>query len=318
MASVIRVHEYGGPSALRVESATVGAPGPDEVLLRQEAVGVNYFDTMVRAGETGTPLPLVPGVEGAGVVEAVGPGVTGVEVGDRFGYFFSPGAYATERLISVSSLIRLPADITSERAATLLAKGFTAWMGLRALHRLNRGEVVLVQGASGSVGAILSRWAGALGATVVGVAGSRDKLAKVQAGADHALWSGDPAFRDELRAIAPDGVDVAYDLVGEATFDAVADGVRDGGSIITIGAVTGPPHLSDSLRRRGVRIMGGGTPQYVNAVTIGTASSELFQMIRDDVVDDLETARYPFAEVARAHTDMAARRLNGLPVLTIG
>ena len=314
---VVRIHEHGGPAVLRAGTADVGAPGPGQVLLTQEAVGVNYYDTMVRAGLTGGGLPDIPGVEGAGVVAAVGPHVTGFAVGDRAGYFFSPGAYAAARLIGAGDLIRLPADITSRQAAAFLAKGLTAWMGLRALHRVEPGELLLVQGASGSVGAILARWARALGATVIGVAGSPDKLARVRAGADHALWSGDPAFAGKFREIAPDGVGVAYDLVGGATFGQVVAGVRDGGRIVAIGAAAGPPHPGPELRRRGIEVVDGSTPQYVHAGTVTEASTELFRTIRDGVLADLELIRYPLAEVARAHADIAARRLAGLPVLVV-
>jgi NADPH:quinone reductase len=314
---VIRIHQHGGPSVLHAETAEVGEPGYGEVRLSQQAAGVNYYDTMVRAGQTGGGLPDIPGVEGAGVVEAVGTQAGGFQAGDRAGYFFSPGAYAAERLIGAGSLVRLPDDITTEQAAAFLAKGLTAWMGLRALHEVEPGEVVLVQGASGSVGAILSRWAKALGATVIGVAGSWEKLAKVGAGADHALWSGDPRFAEKLREIAPDGADIAYDLVGRATFDEVVAGVRDGGRIVAIGAASGPPRTSPDTRRRGIEVVGGSTPQYVNAGTVDGASAELFQAIRDGVFTDLELIRYPLAEVARAHTDIAERKLAGLPVLVV-
>lgn len=314
MTVVIRIHQHGDPSVLRVEPAEAGEPGRGQVRLRQQAVGVNFFDTMVRRGDVGFPLPLVPGVEGAGVVEAVGPGVTRFAVGDRVGYFFNPGAYAERRLIDADSLIALPEDISADQAAAFLAGGLTAWMGLRALHQLKPSETVLVQGASGSVGAILSRWAKALGATVIGVAGSAEKVGRVPG---PALWSGDPQFADKLRAIAPGGVDVAYDLVGRATFAQVASSVRDGGRIVTIGAASGQPQAGADLRRRGVEVLGGSTPQYVNASTVGAASAELFEAIRAGVFADLELARYPLAEVARAHQDIAARALTGLPVLTV-
>ncbi|MBU2665557.1 zinc-binding dehydrogenase [Actinoplanes bogorensis] len=315
MTVVVRIHQHGGPPVLRVEQAEVGEPGRGQVRLRQQAVGVNFFDTMVRRGEVGFPLPAVLGVEGAGVVEAVGPGVTGFAVGDRAGYFFDPGAYAGERLIATASLIPLPDDISTEQAAAFLAGGLTAWMGLRALHRLEPSQTVLVQGASGGVGALLSRWAKALGATVIGVAGSPSKVDRVPA---PALWSGDPDFAGKLRSIAPRGVDVAYDLVGQATFDQVTSAVRDGGRIVAIGAATGRPQGGTDLRRRGVEVLGGSTPQYVNASTVGAASAELFGAVRAGVFADLDLVRYPLADAERVHRDIQARALTGLPVLTVG
>ncbi len=196
MAKVIRIHENGDPSVLRVENAEIGAPGSGEVRLTQEAVGINFVDGMVREGLYPQPTPTIPGFEAAGVIASVGPDVTALAPGDRVGYFFVAGAYATERTVPAASLIRLPDDISTETVATFLAKGLSAWMGLRPLYQLREGETALVLGASGGVGSILSRWARALGATVIGVAGSSNKIARVQAGAAHALYAGDPDIID--------------------------------------------------------------------------------------------------------------------------
>ena len=316
MANVIRIHEHGTPSVMRLEAEDIRAPAHGEVCLRQEAIGVNYVDTMVRDGRFGLPLPVVLGFEGAGVVTSIGTGVTGYSIGDRVGYFFSAGGYASERVIDANALIALPQDITTEQAATFLAKGLTAWMGLRALHELRRGEVVLVQGASGGVGSILSRWARVIGATVIGVASSVDKLPKVQAGADHALCSGDPLFNDKVRAVAPDGVDTVYDMVGQANFAQTIQIVRDGGKIVTIGAASGKPQFdAAALAVRDVEVKGGGTPQYVNAETVATASAELFKAIRENLFGDLAVSRYPLADAAQAHHDQERRLLTGLPIL---
>lgn len=318
MAKVIRIHEHGGPDVLRIEAAEVGDPTRGQVKIRQEAVGVNFFDTMLRDGGVESPLPLVLGSEAAGVVVAVGPETPGLSVGDRVGYFASAGAYATERLIDAASLISLPQDITNEQAAGFLAKGLTAWMGIRALHSIAPGEVVLVQGASGNVGSILSRWAKASGATVIGVTGSKDKLGKVEAGADHAVFAQDPDALAAIRAVAPEGVDVVFDFVGRATAQLSAAAVRDGGKIVAIGAASGQAQLDAAeLSRRGVKVVSGGVPQYVNASTVGKASGQLFQAIRDGVFHDLNVSRYAFGDAARAHEDMAARKLAGLAVLVV-
>ncbi|GII59530.1 quinone oxidoreductase [Planotetraspora thailandica] len=316
MARVIRIHDYGNPSVLQVETSDAGEPGPGQILLRQDAVGVNAVDTMMRRGEFGNPLPAVLGVEGAGVVEAVGPGVEGYSAGDRVGYFFSVGAYATERVISAESLIPLPADIETDQAAAFLAKGLTAWMGIRALHRLQPGEVILVQGASGGVGSILSRWARELGATVIGVTGSKEKLTQVQAGAHHALHAAHPEVLEAVRGVAADGVDVVYDLVGQATAELSGRAVRDGGEIVAIGAASGPPRDYGRLSsRRGIRLVRGSTPQYVNPSTDQHITAELFAAVRKGVFRDLKIAHYEFEEVRRAHEDLERRKLSGLPVL---
>ncbi|MET8406379.1 zinc-binding dehydrogenase [Streptomyces sp900116325] len=318
MANVIRIHEHGGPDVLRVETADVGEPARGEVKVRQEAIAVNFFDTMMRDGSVDGPLPMVLGSEAAGVVVTVGPEMAGFAVGDRVGYFASAGAYASERLIDSASLIPLPEDISNEQAAGFLAKGLTAWMGMRALHNVAPGEVLLVQGASGNVGSLLSRWAKASGATVVGVAGSRDKLDKVRAGADYAVYAGDPEALDRIHEVAPEGVDVVFDFVGRATAELSAAAVRDGGKIAAIGAASGQSQLDTAeLARRNVKVVSGGVPQYVNASTVGKASGQLFQAIRDGVFHDIQVARYAFTDAARSHEDMAARKLTGLAVLIV-
>ncbi len=315
MAKVIRIREHGGPSVLRVEHAEVGAPGPGEVLLRQEFVGVNVVDTMVRSGAYPQPAPTIPGFEAAGVVAAVGPGVTDFAIGDRVGYFFVAGAYASERTVAAHALVHLPDDVSTETAATFLAKGLTAWMGLRALHDLKAGESVLVLGASGSVGAILSRWARMLGATVIGVAGSRAKLPLVRAGAHLGLLAEDPGAIAAIREIAPDGVDVVYDLVGTATFGIASAAIRNDGVILTIGAASGQPAVPAELAARGVTVRGGGMPQFVRGDFVVPATEALWQAIRQGLFADIPKSRYPFESVARAHADIGARRLDGLPVL---
>jgi NADPH2:quinone reductase len=275
MTTVVRVHKYGPPSVLKVEDEQLGAPASGQVRLRQEPMGVNFVDTAFRDGTFGVPLPFVPGVEAAGVVEAVGPGVTDLAVGDRVGYFFAPGGYASVRLIDASALIKLPVDISTEQAATVMAKGLRAWMGLRAIHQLKANETVLVQGASGGVGAIISRCAKALGATVIGTAGTAEKQEQIAGAVDHALRSDDPERAARIRALAPNGVDVVYEFVGRATFASSVAAVRDGGTILTIGAASGQPSMDQALLAgRGIRVRGGGMPPPASCLTpIAKASS---------------------------------------------
>nr|WP_295107225.1 zinc-binding dehydrogenase [uncultured Caulobacter sp.] len=316
MAKIIQMRSPGDPSVLEIVQAEIGAPGPGQVRLVQDAIGINAVDGLVRKGLYPMALPAVPGFEAAGVVDAVGQGVTAFAPGDRAAYFFAQGAYATVALVPASALVPLPDDVDVTTAATILAKGLTAWMGLRALYDLNAGDTALVLGASGGVGSLLSRWAKALGGAVIGVAGSLDKLDKVQAGATHALLASDPQAAARIHEIAPAGVDVVYDLIGQATFNLAADVVRDGGVIATIGAASGQPKPStQALARRGVQIRGGGTPQHVRGPTVAVATGELWAAHRAGLFDDLETARYPFDAIARAHADMDARRMIGLPVL---
>jgi limonene-1,2-epoxide hydrolase len=189
-------------------------------------------------------------------------------------------------------------------------------MGLRAMIQLRPGQTVLVQGASGGVGAILSRWAKALGATVIGVAGNAAKLDKVRAGAQHALHAGDPEALAKLRAIAPGGVDVVFDFVGQAVLDLTLAALRDGGALLAIGAASGQARIDPALlARRGITLHAGGTPQYVNASNAAEAAGELFQAMRADWFDDLPIVPYPLAQAAQAHEDLGRRALDGLPIL---
>lgn len=316
MAQVIRIHEHGAPKVLRAEQADIGAPGRGEVRIAQEAIGVNFVDTMVRNGGYPLPLPAVPGFEAAGTVTAVGPDVGGFAPGDRVAYFFAAGAYASERLIDATRLVKLPDDICTFSAATFLAKGLTAWMGLKALHTLQPGETVLVLGASGSVGSILSRWARALGATVIGVAGSRDKLAKVRAGAHHGLHAGDPALLERIREIAPTGVDVVFDLVGSATSAIAVEAVREGGDIVAIGGASGEQRYDAArLQARGIHVLRGGTPQFVNASTVGVATADLFDAMRAGFFRDIDVVHFALDDAALAHQEIAARSLHAIPIL---
>jgi NADPH:quinone reductase len=316
LAKIIEIRAHGDPSVLRVVNTPIEAPGTAEVRLVQDAVGVNYVDTMIRKGLYAMRLPGIPGFEAAGTVAEIGAGVGDFAVGDRVAYFFTEGAYATERVISTTPLIRLPDDVSNETAATFLAKGLTAWMALYSMHELKAGETALVLGASGSVGSMLSRWARSLGATVVGVAGSPDKLGKMAAGVTHAFHAQDAELHANIHEVAPDGVDVVYDFVGQATFALAAASVRDGGAIAAIGAASGQPSpAAFDLAKRGVQVRSGGTPQYVRGRSLDIATSELWGTLRAGVFGDLETVRYRFDDIARVHDDMDRRRLDGLPVL---
>ncbi|WP_426389826.1 zinc-binding dehydrogenase [Variovorax sp. R-27] len=315
MTTTIRFHQYGSPEVLQVEDDNVGMPGPGQVRLRHEAIGVNFIDTAFRQGVMPVPLPSVPGVEGAGIVEAIGPDVTDVKVGDRMAYFLAPGSYAQVRLVDAAALLKVPDDLSSEQTVTVLTKGLTAWVGLNGFHQLKAGEKVLVQGASSSVGTMISRWAKTKGATVIGTVGSQSKRAALEGTIDHVLLSGDADLAAQIRSIAPEGVDVVYEFVGKATFAASAAAVRDGGTIVTIGAASGAPDIDRAgLAARGVRIVGGPMAQHVQGA-VAQATGEVFDAYRKGVFGTLDVARYPLVEAARAHEDIAARRKSGAIIL---
>jgi len=316
MSNAIVIRENGNPSVMRYESVLVGEPGPREVLIRHEAIGVNAFDALIRSGRIPAPLPMVLGVEAAGVIERTGSDTVPFKVGDRVGYFYAEGAYADYNIVDASDLIALPDDISSVHAAAFLAKGLTAWMSLRALHHLKADESILIQGASGNVGSLVTRWAMNLGASVIGVAGSEKNLASVARAASLALLSTDTAILEKLHTFRPNGVDVVYDFVGNATFPLSMAAVRDGGKILTIGAASGQPRPDHvELARRSIEMRGGGTPQYVNASTKNAASSELFDLIRRGIFADIQLTQSPLRDAKKVHLQMDARRLDGVHVL---
>lgn len=315
MTTVIRVRQTGAPEVLVLETDSIAAPGAGQVRLRHHAIGVNFVDTMFRAGVYSMPLPFIGGVEGAGEIVETGPGATDFAIGDRVAYFFAPGAYAEERLVDTAPLVRLPDDIPSDVAAGLLTKGITAWLAVRELFPVTAGDVVLVQGATGGVGSLVTRWAKSLGATVVAV-GSSAKLARIADEADHVLASDAPDLARSIRAVAPGGVDVVYEFVGKATFAASAAAIRDGGSIFTIGAASGAPDVDQAaLALRGVQVTQASAAATVNGAMLQQAAAEVFGLWQQGVFGDIELHRYPLAEAATAHADIAARRIGPNPIL---
>ncbi len=315
MSTVIRMYRTGDPNVLTPEEEMVGAPGPGQVRLRQEAIGVNFIDTMFRSGAFGAALPFVTGVEAAGVITDAGANSEGFAVGDRVAYFFAPGAYAAERIVDVAPLVHLPDDVPKDIAAGLLTKGVTAWLAVRQLHKVKAGEVVLVQGATGGVGSLVTRWAKALGATVIAV-GSGAKIARLSADADHILASDQPNLADRIRAVAPGGVDVVYEFVGKATFAASALAVKDGSAIFTIGAASGAPEIDeDALSARGVRVAHASAAGIVKGALLQQAASEVFDQWRDGIFGEIELQRYRLADAAQAHADIIARRIGPNPIL---
>lgn len=318
----VRIYEQGAPSALRYESlpAPIGTPGSGQVRLRHDAVGLNFVDTMFRNGTFDVRLPFDMGIEGAGVVEAVGADVENVKVGDRVAYFFSFGAYSDVRLIAADVLIKLPEYISTRVAAALVTKGLTAWMLLKRVHVVQSGEYVLVQGAAGGVGSLLAAWAKARGAIVIAGVGSPSKLASVKKGGiEHVLLNSDPEFGQKVAAITQgQGVHVAYEFVGKSTFRQSVSALRDGGTMAHVGSASGAPAPIDMLpiTARSIRYVQPSTSQYVNdRNSLEAASGELFEAYRDKVFGEVQATAYALAEVAQAHEDLAARRITGSAIL---
>jgi len=320
MAQHIRISKTGAPSVLQYESVEVGEPSAGQVRLRQEAVGVNFVDTMFRDGTFPVPLPFTPGVEGAGVIEAVGAGVTHVKVGDRVGYWFALGAYADERLVEAEALVKLPVGVSSEQSAAIFTKGLSAWALVKQVHVVKPGETVLVHAAAGGVGSLVALWAQALGAKVIATVGSPHKMKAVrERGIEHVLDVNDADLAAKVKALSGGhGVDVVYELVSATTFAASVASLRDGGDLVHLGNASGPAKVDKAaLAARAIRYVQPVTGQVVNSRAIlDAASRDLFAALQDGIFGQLPITRYPLREVGRAHEDIAARRVTGSVILT--
>lgn len=322
MTRAIRIHEHGGPEIMRFEPIEVGPPGPREALIRQTAVGVNFIDVYHRTGLYPTALPTTLGLEGAGVVEAVGPDVVEVRVGDRVAYANPPiGAYAERRLIPADRLVALPHDIADIQAAGMMLKGMTAQYLLRRTFPVTGGDTILVHAAAGGVGLLLCQWAKHLGATVIGTVGSEEKAALARAhGCDHPILYRRHDFAARTRELTDGaGVAVVYDSVGADTFLGSLDCLRPLGMMVSFGQSSGkvPPLDTGLLAAKGSLFLTRPSLMTYTAKRQDLVSSaaELFEMVRHGFVRIEISATYPLAEAARAHRDLEARRTTGSLVL---
>lgn len=322
MATVVRIHETGGPEVLRVEEVEVGSPGPGEALVRQTAIGVNFIDTYQRSGLYPVPVPGGIGNEAAGVVEAVGPGVDEIRVGQRVGYAGgAPGAYATRRLVPADRLVPLPDAVDDRTAAAILLRGMTAQYLLRRTHRVASGETILVHAAAGGVGLIACQWAKHLGATVIGTVGSDAKAELARAnGCDHAIVYTREDFVARVREITRgEGVPVVYDSVGKATFEGSLDCLRPLGLLVTFGNASGavPPVAPLVLSQKGSLFLTRPTLMTYTAkrADLLDSAAELFEVVASGAVRVRIGQEYALADVARAHRDLEARATTGSTIL---
>jgi NADPH2:quinone reductase len=321
MIVVVRMKSAGGPDQLEVAEVTVADPGPGEIRIRQTAIGVNFIDIYQRAGLYAVPsLPAVLGVEGAGVVTAVGPDVAGLEVGARVFYGGAVGAYASERLLPSWRAIRLPSGISDAVGATAMARGATAHMLTTRVYPVGAGTVALVHSAAGGLGTLLVKWAKQRGATVIGTVGSAPKAAIAgQAGADHLIVGRDADFAREVATLTNGrGADVAYDGVGGTTLQKTFDCVRPFGVVASIGQSGGPiPLLSveELGPRRSIMLARPSVMRYMSdPESYRRAAADVVAMLQAGIVQDVGR-EYPLAQAALAQADLEAGRTTGCLVL---
>ena len=323
MPNAIRIHRTGGPEVLGWERVEVGDPGPGDVRLRQQAAGLNFIDVYHRTGLYAQPLPFIPGVEGAGVVEAVGDGVADLSPGDRVAYAGPIGGYAEERLIPAERLVKLPDAISAEQAASMMLKGLTAHMLLRGVYPVKAGDTLLIHAAAGGVGLIVCQWAKALGATVIGTVGSDEKAELARAhGCDHPIvYTRDDFVAEVDRITAGAKLPVVYDSVGRDTFLKSLDCLRPRGMMVSFGNASGapepfPPGL---LAQKGSLFLTRPTMYNYTSTRaeLEAAASELFALAESGKVRIEVKQRYALRDAAEAHRDLEARKTSGSTVLTV-
>lgn len=323
MTQAIRIHKTGGPEVLNWEEIEVGDPGPGQVRVRHEAVGLNYIDVYHRTGLYPQPLPFTPGVEGAGTVEAVGEGVAGVRVGDRVAYAGPVGSYSEARLIDADRLVRLPDAIDFESAAAMMLQGMTVRMLLRAVHRVEPGDTILVHAAAGGVGLIMCQWAKALGATVIGTVSTEAKAELARAhGCDHPILYTEQDFVAEVgRLTGGEKLPVVYDSVGKDTFLKSLDCLHPRGVMVSYGNASGPPDPIPPglLAQKGSLFLTRPTLYHYIArrEELEQSATELFDLVLSGKVKLEIGQRFSLREAADAHRALEARETTGSTVLTV-
>ncbi|MGZ2411862.1 NADPH:quinone reductase [Sphingomonas sp. F9_3S_D5_B_2] len=323
MPHAIRIHETGGPEVLMWEDVEVGEPGPGQVRLRQEAAGLNFIDVYHRTGLYPQDRPFTPGVEGAGVVDAVGPDVSALKIGDRVAYAGPIGGYAEVRLIDADRVVELPDAIPSEQAATMMLQGLTAHMLLRQVHKVKPGETILIHAAAGGVGLIVCQWAKALGATVIGTVGSDEKAELARAhGCDHPIVYTRQDFVAEVdRITGGRKLPVVYDSVGRDTFLKSIECLAPRGMMVSFGNASGPPDpiAPGLLAQKGSLFLTRPTLyNYVAArAELESAANALFDVVASGAVKIEVKQRFPLRDAAEAHRALESRRTTGSTILTI-
>jgi NADPH2:quinone reductase len=323
MAHAIRIHENGGPEVLKWEQVEIGEPGPGQIKIRQEAAGLNFIDVYHRTGLYKQDMPFTPGVEGAGIVEAVGESVTNVQKGDRVAYAGPLGGYAEERLIDADRVVMLPEGVSTEQAAGMMLQGMTAQMLLRSVFPLTKGDTILVQAAAGGVGLIMCQWAAALGATVIGTVSTEEKaeLARNHGCAHPIVYTKQDFVAEVDRITAGEKLPVVYDSVGRDTFMKSLDCLRLRGLMVSFGNASGPvdPISPLLLSQKGSLYLTRPTLFHYVATReqLEKSAGELFDMVESGKVKIEVKQRFALKDAAEAHRQLEARKTTGSTVLTI-
>src|SRR5688500_14320653 len=321
MAKAVRFHKQGGPELMQYEDVQVGDPAAGQVRIRHTAVGVNFVDIYQRSGLYPMQLPQVAGNEGAGVVEAVGQGVSDLKPGDRVAYTGLVGAYCEERLVPADRMVKLPKGISDEQAASMMLKGLTVHYLIHTTYPVKKGETVLWHAAAGGVGLIACQWLKAMGVTVIGTAGSDEKASLAKAhGAEHVVNYSRENFVERVQSITGGKkVPVVYDSVGKTTWEGSLECLRPRGLMVSFGNASGP------VAPVNLGILASKGSLYVTRPTLGSyigaraelveRANALFDAVKSGKVKIETTKRYKLADVQQAHRDLEARKTTGSVVL---
>lgn len=325
MSKAIRIHKTGGPEVLSWEEDNPGNPEPGEVRINQEAVGLNYIDVYHRTGLYPVPsLPVIPGLEGAGIVDEVGDGVTDFVKGDRVAYAGVPlGAYSEIRCLPAHRLVKLPDQISTKNAAAMMLQGMTARYLLKGCYDVQPGTTILVHAASGGVGSIMCQWAKHIGAITIGTVGSLDKADRAKAnGCTHTVLYRDEDFEEEVKKITRgQGVDVVYDSVGETTFMKSLNCLRPMGTMVSFGQSSGPvdPFDMSLLAAKGSLFL--TRPSLMNYTAQREAllvhAQDLFEVVVSGAVKINIFKEYDLKDAIRAHQDLESRVTSGSSVFLV-
>ncbi|MBV1829557.1 quinone oxidoreductase [Komagataeibacter sp. AV436] len=321
MNTIIRVHDYGGPDVLRVETLPEPTPGPGEIVLRQEAIGVNFIDTYFRSGLYKFPaLPAIPGMEGAGTITAVGAGVTGLQAGMRVAYPATPGGYAALRTIAADRVVVLPADITAQTAAAMMLRGLSVHMLLRAVYSVQPGDDILVYAAAGGVGLLMCQWARHLGARVIGVVSTPEKAALAKANGAADVIIGTDNVVEQVRTLTEGRMlPVVYDSLGKATFETSLSCLRPRGLMVSYGNATGAVTGVDvgTLASHGSLYL--TRPLLMTYIAqraaLEHAAHELFALVEKGVLTPRIGQSFALKDAAQAHTALESRKTTGSTIL---
>ena len=322
ITNAIRIHETGAANVMKLEQVELGEPGPGEVLLRQHAIGVNYIDVYFRSGIYKQPMPGGIGMEGAGVIEKIGPDVTLFKVGDRVAYAGGPtGSYSEARIMPAKVLVHLPKELSFEQGAAMMLQGMTVQYLVKDVYHIKKGDTVLFHAAAGGVGLIASQWIKALGGHMIGTVGTPEKAKLAESlGRDHTILYTKEDFVARVKEITNGvGVAAAYDSVGKDTFMKSMDCLAPRGMLVTYGASSGPIEPLD------LSILGGKGSLRVCRPTIATyvqdrkllepMANDLFQMVISGQIKLQINHKYSLKDAAQAHIDLEGRNTTGSSIL---